>query len=37
MSFKNMAKMQAVQPEIKKLQEKYKNDKARLNQELMQI
>jgi YidC/Oxa1 family membrane protein insertase len=37
MSFKNMAKMQAVQPEIKRLQEKYKNDKARLNQELMQI
>ncbi|MDD3846707.1 MAG: membrane protein insertase YidC [Syntrophorhabdaceae bacterium] len=37
MSFRNMAKMQAVQPEIKKLQEKYKNDKARLNQELMQI
>lgn len=37
MSFKNMAKMQAVQPEIKKLQEKYKNDKARLNQELMGI
>jgi len=37
MSFKNMAKMQAVQPEIKKLQEKYKSDKARLNQELMQI
>ncbi|MCK9228249.1 MAG: membrane protein insertase YidC [Syntrophorhabdaceae bacterium] len=37
MSFKNMAKMQAVQPEIKKLQEKYKGDKARLNQELMAI
>jgi len=37
MSFKNMAKMQAVQPEIKKLQEKYKDDKARLNQELMGI
>ncbi len=37
MSFKNMAKMQAVQPEIKKLQEKYKDDKARLNQELMAI
>jgi YidC/Oxa1 family membrane protein insertase len=37
MSFKNMAKMQAVQPEMKKLQEKYKNDKAKLNQELMQI
>ncbi|MBP1749091.1 MAG: protein translocase subunit yidC [Deltaproteobacteria bacterium] len=37
MSFKNMAKMQSVQPEIKKLQEKYKDDKARLNQELMGI
>ncbi len=37
MSFKNMAKMQSVQPEIKKLQEKYKNDKAKLNQELMGI
>ncbi|MEN6615898.1 MAG: membrane protein insertase YidC [Syntrophorhabdus sp.] len=37
MSFRNMAKMQAVQPEIKKLQEKYKDDKARLNQELMGI
>jgi YidC/Oxa1 family membrane protein insertase len=37
MSFKNMAKMQSVQPEIKKLQEKYKDDKARLNQELMAI
>ncbi len=37
MSFKNMQKMQAVQPEIKKLQEKYKDDKARLNQALMEV
>lgn len=37
MSFKNMHKMQAVQPEIKKLQEKYKNDKAKLNQALMEV
>ena len=37
MSFKNMHKMQAVQPEIKKLQEKYKDDKAKLNQALMEV
>jgi YidC/Oxa1 family membrane protein insertase len=34
-SFKSMKEMQKVQPEMKQLQEKYKNDKARLQQEVM--
>src|SRR3954462_1202250 len=32
---KSMQAMQRLQPEIKKLQEKYKDDRQRLNQELM--
>lgn len=32
---KSMLELQRVQPELKKLQEKYKNDKDRLNQEMM--
>ena len=34
-SFKSMKEMQRVQPEMKRLQELYKNDKARLQQEVM--
>ncbi|PID56367.1 hypothetical protein CSB45_11835 [candidate division KSB3 bacterium] len=34
-SFTSMKKMQDIQPEMKKLQEKYKDDKQRLNQEMM--
>ncbi len=37
LSYKNMKKMQELQPIIQRLKEKYSNDKARLNQELMQI
>jgi YidC/Oxa1 family membrane protein insertase len=33
----SMAKMQKLQPQIKKLQEKYKNDKQRLGQEQMKL
>ena len=33
----SMAKMQRLQPQIKKLQEKYKNDKQRLGQEQMKL
>jgi YidC/Oxa1 family membrane protein insertase len=35
--FKSMQALARVQPEIKKLQEKYKNDKERMNQELMRF
>src|SRR6187200_411576 len=35
--FKSMQSMARLQPEIKKLQEKYKNDKERLNQEMMRF
>ena len=35
--FKSMQSMARLQPEIKKLQEKYKNDKERLNQEMMKF
>jgi YidC/Oxa1 family membrane protein insertase len=34
-SMKSMKEMQKVQPEMKRLQEQYKNDKARLQQEIM--
>ncbi|NWF93078.1 MAG: membrane protein insertase YidC [Syntrophaceae bacterium] len=34
-SFKSMKEMQKVQPEMKRLKELYKNDKARLQQEMM--
>jgi len=36
-SYKSMKDMQKVQPKINELREKYKNDKARLNQEVMQL
>ena len=36
-SYKSMRKMQELQPIILKLKEKYGDDKARLNQELMQL
>ncbi|MBI3015311.1 MAG: membrane protein insertase YidC [Candidatus Tectomicrobia bacterium] len=36
-SFKSMQKMQALQPQIKRLQQLYKNDKQRLNQEVMSL
>ena len=35
--FKSMQSMARLQPEIKKLQEQYKNDKERLNQEMMRF
>jgi YidC/Oxa1 family membrane protein insertase len=35
--FKSMQAMVRLQPEIKKLQEKYRNDKERLNQEMMRF
>ena len=35
--FKSMQAMARLQPEIKKLQEKYKDDKQRLNQEMMKF
>src|SRR5215210_3718742 len=35
--FKSMQSMAQLQPEIKKLQAKYKNDKERLNQEMMKF
>ena len=35
--FKGMQSMQRLAPEIKKLQEKYKDDKQRLNQEMMKL
>lgn len=34
---KSMNKAQAIQPELKKLQERYKNDPNRLNQEMMKL
>ena len=36
-SFESSQKMQAVQPQLKKLQEKYKNDSKKLNQEMMKL
>jgi len=36
-SYKSMKEMQALQPHMNELREKYKNDKARLNQEVMQL
>src|SRR5882757_10497592 len=35
--FKSMQAMQRLQPQIKAMQEKYKDDKARLNQETMKF
>src|SRR5215468_6597974 len=35
--FKSMIAMQRVQPEIKKLQAKYKNDRQKLNEEMMKF
>jgi YidC/Oxa1 family membrane protein insertase len=35
--FKSMQALQKLQPEIKKLQAKYKDDKQRLNQEMMKF
>lgn len=37
LSFKSMKSMQVVQPKIKALREKYKEDKVRLNQEMMAL
>lgn len=36
-SYKSMQEMQKVQPEMKMLQDKYKDDKQRLNQEMMAL
>jgi YidC/Oxa1 family membrane protein insertase len=36
-SYKSMQEMQKIQPEMKMLQEKYKNDRQRLNQEVMAL
>ena len=37
MSYKSMKEMQKLQPKMTELKEKYKNDKARLNQEIMTL
>jgi len=37
MSYGSMKKMQALQPKLKSLQARYKNDPAKLNQEMMQL
>jgi YidC/Oxa1 family membrane protein insertase len=37
MSFQSMKKMQALQPKLKSLQERYKNDPQKLNHEMMQL
>ncbi len=36
-SFKSMKKMQAIQPKLAAIKEKYKNDPARVNQETLQL
>ncbi len=36
-SFRNMAKMKEIQPQIDKLRERYGEDKMRLNQEMMEL
>lgn len=36
-SYKSMKEMQKLQPQIQKLREKYKNDKQKLNQEMMEL
>ena len=36
-AFESSQKMQSVQPQLKKLQEKYKNDSKKLNQEMMKL
>ncbi|MBI2608544.1 MAG: membrane protein insertase YidC [Deltaproteobacteria bacterium] len=36
-SFKSMREMQRIQPQMKKIREKYKDDKERLNKEIMQL
>ncbi len=36
-SFRSMEKMRAVQPQLKKLQDRYKNDKAKLNEEMIAL
>ena len=35
--YKSMKKMQSLQPQVQKLREKYKGDKQRMNQEMMQL
>lgn len=37
LSFESMKKMQALQPKLKNLQERYKNDPTKLNHEMMQL
>ena len=34
---KSTTKMQSIQPELKKIQQKYKNDKEKLNMEMMKL
>ncbi|MBK1664518.1 membrane protein insertase YidC [Rhodospirillum rubrum] len=36
-SYRSMSKMKLLQPELKKLQERFKDDRARLNQEMMSL
>ena len=35
--YKSMKKMQSLQPQVQKIREKYKGDKQRMNQEMMQL
>lgn len=37
MSFKSMKKMQALQPKVKSIQERFKNDSMKMNQEMMAL
>lgn len=36
-SFRSMEKMRTVQPQLKKIQERYKNDKAKMNEEMIAL
>ena len=37
MSYQSMAKMKAVQPKVQSIQERYKNDPAKMNREMMEL
>lgn len=37
MSYQSMKKMQAIQPKLKSIQERYKNEPAKLNKEMMEL
>ncbi len=37
MSYESMKKMQAIQPKVKSIQERYKNDPSKMNKEMMEL